>query len=730
MVKRRSNGRDTGDKSYEEFDYIGAEKYYNKAIELDSAGVKLLFKHAECLRLMHDYQGAIKAYKRVIKEDQFSEALPAQFWLADMQKSLGLYDEARVNFKKFYKDYKRLPYFSRMAKQEIKSCAFAKRFSLDTAKVIIENAGKQINTYNSEFSPVVINDSVIYYSSLVPEKKGPGNTVKDDNYVIRIYKAEYKDSIWKTAGLVEDLPLNSEDFHSANGCFSKDRNRFYFSRCSGYMNCTVYYTQKESGKWTEPVPVPEINLEGYTTTQPMLANVDGKEVLFFTSNRPRGKGKMDIYYSVVKNNGQVYSKPRNMGRKINSIEDEIAPYYDEKEKALYFSSKWFYGLGGFDIFKVAGGLKPKQTPDNLGSGINSSFNDYYYTPLHERESAFFVSNRPGSITNKNASCCNDIYVAHNPKEPKPDYITLEELNKYLPVTLYFHNDEPGPKSWDTVVTETYLESYEKYTALTDKYKKEYSGGLTGEEQMQAVRDIEDFFSGYVDKGVDDLELFTELLIKELQKGQKIEITVKGYASPLAKTDYNVNLTYRRISSMINYLLTFDEGVYQPYIRNMSEDGGSLSFVKIPFGEYTAENSVSDNPNDQKNSVYSKKAALERKIEIISVQQAFKDSIFAEISFIKEISDFGQVPEGDSLVQEFKFRNTGKKDLIINSVESDCECVSASYPKQHLRPGQEGEIIVTFNTTGIKGKQVKNIVVDSNGSTKPKILSITAEINPQ
>ena len=89
------------------------------------------------------------------------------------------------------------------------------------------------------------------------------------------------------------------------------------------------------------------------------------------------------------------------------------------------------------------------------------------------------------------------------------------------------------------------------------------------------------------------------------KGQNIELTIKGFASPLAKTDYNVKLTGRRITSLINYLREYDKGQFNEYIDATAENGGTLSFNKIPFGEYTASKLVSDNVNDTKNSVYSR-----------------------------------------------------------------------------------------------------------------------------
>src|SRR5690606_28269842 len=119
---------------------------------------------------------------------------------------------------------------------------------------------------------------------------------------------------------------------------------------------------------------------------------------------------------------------------------------------------------------------------------------------------------------------------------------LEDLNKYLPVTLYFHNDCPNPRTRDTVTNLNYLTTYDDYVELIPKYQEEYSKGLSDEQAVEAELDISDFFKDYVKKGVSDLELFTKLLLIELQKGTEIEMTVRGFASPLAKTDYNVKLT--------------------------------------------------------------------------------------------------------------------------------------------------------------------------------------------
>jgi hypothetical protein len=85
---------------------------------------------------------------------------------------------------------------------------------------------------------------------------------------------------------------------------------------------------------------------------------------------------------------------------------------------------------------------------------------------------------------------------------------------------------------------------------------------------------------------------------------------------LAKSDYNVHLTSRRISSIINYFEEVDGGKFAPYMQTTPV---RLKFVEVPMGEFQAKKDVSDNYYDQRNSVYSKDASLERRIEIIELR---------------------------------------------------------------------------------------------------------------
>lgn len=727
-------------------DYYGASLYYEKAMRLDSSDIELLWKYAESLRLYNNYAKAEYYYEKVFKREEGLKYPESQFHWAMMQKQNGHYKEAGENFKAVNKRFSRdkKSYYFLKSKKEIQSCKFAEAQSKlkDTTGFRIYNAGKNINTYDSDFGAFQSDSSIVYSSMRPPAEKNDQEIYHGESYVDfekhnKFYHVRLFESTGTPAkpnvGRVVTGALNDSPVHTGNGCYSSDGKRFYYTECDSIARCKIVVSYLTKNGWTKGKALGEdINEKGYTSTHPSIANINGKEFLFFSSNKPDGIGRMDIWYCEILNNGEKNGKVKNAGRIINSIDDEVTPFYDSYEQALYFSSSWHEGFGGLDIFKITGEPGNFGQPINMGAPINTYCNDLYFYKDKKNEYALLTSNRVGSMYKKSPTCCNDIYVVEYPKKQevvyKP-YENLEELNRHLPVTLYFHNDEPVPKSLDTTTKLNYMTTYDEYIKLIDKYREEYSKGLGADKAAVAKKDIENFFSDYVDKGVSDLEIFTKLLLEELKKGYQIELTIKGFASPLAKTDYNVHLTKRRISSLINYLREYNGGEFQPYLNGTAPNGGRLFFVKIPFGEYTAASEVSDDYYDQKNSVYNRKAALERKIEIQTVQRANKDSVVAEIRVDKESFDFGAVKKGDVLHHKFKVKNTGSGVLRIENIIAYCDCTKGKASVTEIKPGETAEIDVELNTANLDGKQVRSVTVVTNGFPPNKRLVITAEVKP-
>lgn len=716
------------DEKMVEGDYYYALKYYEKAMDFDSSSVEILWKYAEANRKYKDYPKAEYYYAKVYAKEGGKIYPKSIFWLASMQHINGKYDESLENWKRAKKVFKkdRKGYEYKKAQAEIISCLWAKKAIMDTTDFQVDPIGEPINSKDAELAPFIYQNK-LYFTSLKADSINFGEEVYSDEYSLQIYTSEQQDSLFNQPLGLKSVHLNG--YHSANGSFSPDGSRFYFTRCNANYSCKIFVGKVNGDQITEIDSLGEIiNESGAITTMPHVALIEGNEYLFFASNREKTQGGLDIWYSLIRN-GNQYSKPRNLGRGVNSQDDETSPFYDPIEKKLYFSSSWHPGFGGLDIFYCTNNEMRFMNPVNLGIPINSQQNDTYFTIDTSTNNYYFSSNRIGVNYAKNPTCCNDIFIAYLPiTEPPTRFESLEDLNKKLPVTLYFHNDEPDPKTRDTTTNLTYIESYSDYIGLKDKYKKEYSQGLSGDEGEEAKEDIDDFFVEYVEQGVKDLDEFIRLLIIELDKGYQIEVTVKGFASPLAKTDYNVNLTKRRISSLINYLRMYEDGRFIPYLDGTAENGGLLTFVQVPFGEYTADNLISDNPNDQKHSIYSRSAALERKIEIQSVSLISQDSSYAEMKFNKEVHDFGESAKGKILTYTFKFTNTGDETLVINEIEFSCDCMTAILSGESFEPGASGTITISLNTAKLNGLTAEKITLSTNLKQVKKELTITTEVN--
>ena len=151
----------------------------------------------------------------------------------------------------------------------------------------------------------------------------------------------------------------------------------------------------------------------------------------------------------------------------------------------------------------------------------------------------------------------------------------------------------------------------------ENYIYKYSSALVGKLKIEAKNQMKDFFNVFVKQGFLELKIFADQLKIAVQYNVSIQINIKGFASPLNDKEYNMSLAKRRISSLKNYFREFHDGYLSPFI-----DSGKITFFEIPFGESKAGEQISDNPNDRKRSVFSIKAASERRIEIqaISIEQ--------------------------------------------------------------------------------------------------------------
>jgi hypothetical protein len=610
-------------------DYSSAAQIYNQIILIDSSKIEYQLLFADASRLNYDNDVSLHWYQKIYKKDNGKTYKEVPFYIAMQLKTNGKYKEAKKYFDKYYKKQrnskdKEKVRLAAKAKQEFDACDMAQVIIKNPLDVKVIHLDSAVNSRVSEYAPFEY-DSLLYFSSLRDQSKKDAEGV-GFNKLYTAHKSAVKPNKFLKAKELDSL-FNKSDIHNANTSFNADFTKVFVSRC-GALNatqyrCEIYVSDFNDGHWSELQRLPSpINVNGSNTTQPCLSELNDKPALFFSSDRGGGEGAMDIWFAYMNADG-TFETPVNAGKKVNTIEDDITPWYVKENKTLYFSSTWHKGLGNFDIFTSQ--FKGNDFTDalNIGYPINSSYNDIYYSINSKKDRAYISSNRLGSYFEDKPNCCNDIYsfpitpLSEPPKPIDTTALLINQMKVLVPLTLYFHNDEPEPKSKVIVTKKNYKKTYDDYTVLKSKYFSEYAKGLEGDQKDFAVNRIENFFEDSVDAGMQDLDKFALLLDQVLQRGEKVKITMKGYCSPLASTDYNVNLAKRRISSLRNYFMEYGGGKFVKYVDNTIESEGRIEFFNEDIGELPVS-SVSDDVKDIRNSVYSPFAASERKIQIIAI----------------------------------------------------------------------------------------------------------------
>lgn len=93
-----------------------------------------------------------------------------------------------------------------------------------------------------------------------------------------------------------------------------------------------------------------------------------------------------------------------------------------------------------------------------------------------------------------------------------------------------------------------------------------------------------------------------------------------------------------------------------------------------------------------------------------------------IQWLDSAKNLGKINEGQQLQISFRFKNSGDKPLVIQSVRPACGCTVADFPKEPIAPGKEGQITGAFDSKGREGLQHKDIYISANtvGSTEHKV----------
>lgn len=215
------------------------------------------------------------------------------------------------------------------------------------------------------------------------------------------------------------------------------RNNYGEKSKDDVVRLQIFFSSMKYEVWTDIQPF-KLNSPDYSVGHPWLSK-DGSK-MYFTSDMPGGYGGSDIYY-IEKNSSGEWGEAKNLGDKINTEANEMFPFFDEKNRTLYYSSNGQMGIGGLDVLcsKLDYGNN-YSFPTNLGAPINSSADDFAFICDSTGAEGYFSSNR------KSGKGGDDIYSFKYKNKPKQQ-ITPRQYR----YRLFVRNGKTGDRIYDAEV---------------------------------------------------------------------------------------------------------------------------------------------------------------------------------------------------------------------------------------------------------------------------------------
>jgi hypothetical protein len=106
--------------------------------------------------------------------------------------------------------------------------------------------------------------------------------------------------------------------------------------------------------------------------------------------------------------------------------------------------------------------------------------------------------------------------------------------------------------------------------------------------------------------------------------------------------------------------------------------------------------------------------------------ALKDS--TTVQLIDSVYNFGKIKQGQSVTFNFRFKNTGKRALVVTDASASCGCTVPEKPEHPIMPGESSFIKVIFNSTGKSGHQEKNVTISANTNPAFPAIKLTGEVD--
>ncbi len=373
-----------GDKYFDAGSYRSALSAYRQGSLELSKNKQVRLSIGICLYEINDVDGALSIFNALIKEGK-TEA-EVFLYQAKCLQSKNHFTDAIASYKKFLQRAKSKDLHTPWVKDEIIRCGNGARLKYGDELAYVENAGTSINTQFAEFGVKTSPTTIdkVYFNSDREDIAGG----KRPNGNVDIYGTSLTNGRWTTP---TPLPsnINSAGYDEVRGFSSNGQILYYVSASARkYIIRTDTFSLEageiRSGSFKGP------SLSEAAATDLVFFN---DSICLFTSNMPGGFGGYDIYISILKKG--LWTQPNNLGSAINTFYDERHPFLTKDGLTLFFSSNNLKSIGGLDVFSSTfdpDNLSWSQ-PKSLGIPINSSLEDAHFVLSPDGMTAYLNSNR-------------------------------------------------------------------------------------------------------------------------------------------------------------------------------------------------------------------------------------------------------------------------------------------------------------------------------------------------
>lgn len=559
--------------SYKMQNYLVAEQDFKEAIRIDSGFQNAYLVLAEVFWDEGKYKDAIHYYDEGLSLDP---TFYPQGYLnkGHLEIKIGEYAGAAKSYETYLGLDTTEDKYTKEARRGLKQAKFALYEVAHPVEFKPINLGPNVNSRYDDYWPSLSADGQkLVITRMVPEINGRGTHGFQEDFFYSILGPNGWSNM-KEMG----PPLNTPDNEGAQSISANGRLMVYTvcNRPGVIGRCDIYYSERENEAWSFPKNMgPPINTSA-KETQPSLS-ADGRTI-YFSSDRPGGKGKLDLWMS-TRNDDGTWSNPVNLGDSINTPGNEMSPFIHQDNNTLYFSSDYLLGMGGFDIFMAKRdkngnwthvknlGYPINTCGDEVGLIVNAAGNTAYYASDMDKEDGkdiykfeLYKGARPAEVsymkgtvfdekTRKRLKANFELYDLSNGKLVSQSY-SDGATGEFL---VCIPTDRNYMLNVDRKGYLFYSDNFElkgvfhlEHPFLKDIPMKPISAG-----ESVVLKNIFYETDSYALKDESKYEL--DKVVKFLQANPGVHIQISGHTDNTGTESHNMTLSTNRAKSVVTYL---------------------------------------------------------------------------------------------------------------------------------------------------------------------------------